>query len=52
VNEAEKLELLAGQHDPHSPGCGGRRDACVFLPTTHKQIMNRPYLFYMCSATF
>jgi len=24
----------------------------ISVAITHKQIMNRPYLFYMCSATF
>ena len=43
VNEAQQLELLAGQHPWFSEegfGRGGR-----------KQIMNGHYMFHMCSAT-
>src|SRR6185436_1835751 len=44
VNEAEQLELLAGQHRVVSSK-GSR-------PTSgRKQIMNGHYMFYPCSAT-
>ena len=44
MDEAQKLELLAGQHRVVSPRCPGRA-------TPPKQIMNGHYMFYMCSAT-
>ena len=46
VDEAQKLELLAGQH-PVSP----RSSAGPSGVTGQKQIMNGHYLFDMCSAT-
>ena len=45
VDEAQKLELLAGQHLVFPPAAGAARE------TRPKQIMNRHYMFHMCSAT-
>ena len=44
VDEAQKLELLAGQHAVVSPGFPA-------ATARRKQIMNGHYMFYMCSAT-
>jgi len=58
VDEAEKLELLAGQHGSPFPIMAidavalDAMAVVVCLANAHKQIMNGPYLFGMCSATF
>ena len=45
VDEAQQLELLAGQHRVVSPGFPAATERC------RKQIMNGHYMFDMCSAT-
>ena len=46
VDEAQQLELFAGQHLVISPGCGRRQSEL-----SRKQIMNGHYMFHTCSAT-